>query len=401
MLPRVIYAWNYLEWGGAQVHILAIIKEARKHFDILVVLPEKSDPKIIRYLEDLGVDHDLFPGSNDMGPAPTLSRKISRRFRKARSEWSMLRCLARHDLKRAIVHVDLLPHSSLAALMWLARRTHVFITSHNALPPVSRFREGLWKMRARVMSRSPNFHVFCSNEHAKTYFSQHYSPELAEKIEVTYTSMNPEEIDHALDAEFDREGWRAKLGIPTNAFIVLTVGNFIDRKGRWTLLDTAARLQNESSIGDIYFVWLSPFLPEGDDKKRFEEHLLEKRFQVILSDSVGTERIDVLKFFRIADAFALPSFVEGLPIALLEAMAIGLPSISTNVYAIPEALKHEKTGLLVEAGDSAALADSILRYRDDPEFRDQVAQHAREYVREHFDEREVARRVVSAYKRAL
>jgi glycosyltransferase involved in cell wall biosynthesis len=401
MLPRVIYAWNYLEWGGAQVHILAIIKEARKHFDILVVLPEKSDPKIIRYLEDLGVDHDLFPGSNDMGPAPTLSRKISRRFRKARSEWSMLRCLARHDLKRAIVHVDLLPHSSLAALMWLARRTHVFITSHNALPPVSRFREGLWKMRARVMSRSPNFHVFCSNEHAKTYFSQHYSPELAEKIEVTYTSMNPEEIDHALDAEFDREGWRAKLGIPTNAFIVLTVGNFIDRKGRWTLLDAAARLQNESSIGDIYFVWLSPFLPEGDDKKRFEEHLLEKRFQVILSDSVGTERIDVLKFFRIADAFALPSFVEGLPIALLEAMAIGLPSISTNVYAIPEALKHEKTGLLVEAGDSAALADSILRYRNDPEFRDQMAQDGREYVREHFDEREVARRVVSAYKRAL
>ncbi|HSI87861.1 MAG TPA: glycosyltransferase family 4 protein, partial [Pyrinomonadaceae bacterium] len=237
--------------------------------------------------------------------------------------------------------------------------------------------------------------------HAKAYYSRHYSPEFSEKIEVTYTSMNPDEIDRALEAEFDRDGWREKLGIPRDAFVVITVGNFIDRKGRWTLLEAAALLNKEPAASDIYFVWLSPFLPEGEDAFRVEGYGLGGRFQVVLSDSVGTERLDVLKFFRIADVFALPSFVEGLPIALLEAMALGLPCISTNVFAIPEALKHEKTGLLIEAGDSAGLAESILKYKDEPDFRAEMAESGREYVLSHFDEREVARRVVSAYKRAL
>ncbi len=395
------YAWNYLEWGGAQVHILAIIKEARKHFDIIVALPDASDPKIIRYLSELGVEHVLFKGRNDMGPAPTIARKVARRLRKMHSEWSMLRCLARLGLRDTIVHVDLLPHSSLRALSWLARRTHVFITSHNALPPVSAKREALWKRQGRKIAKFPTFHVFCSNEHAKRYFSDHYPPELARRIEVTYTSINPAEIDEALQADFDREGWRRRIGIPVDAFVVLTVGNFIDRKGRWTLLDAASRITKDEAARDVYFVWLTPFLPQGEDAERVTSYSLGNRFQTVLSDTVGTERSDVLRFFRIADAFALPSFVEGLPIALLEGMAMGLPSISTNVYAIPEALKHEVTGLLVEAGDDKALADSISRLYSDAGLRDRLADAGRSYVVEHFDERAVAKKVVAAYKRAL
>jgi len=277
----------------------------------------------------------------------------------------------------------------------------VFITSHNALPPVSARREALWKRRGRKIAKFPTFHVFCSNEHAKSYFSDHYPPELAERIEVTYTSINPAEINEALQADFDREGWRRRLGIPDGAFVVLTVGNFIDRKGRWTLLDAASWIAKDERARDIYFLWLTPFLPQGEDAKRVKSYSLEDRFQTVLSDTVGTERADVLRFFRIADAFVLPSFVEGLPIALLEGMAMGLPSISTNVYAIPEALKHESTGLLVEAGDDKALADSILGLHSDPGLRDKLAQAGRSFVVEHFDERDVAKKVVAAYKRAL
>ena len=387
------YAWNYLEWGGAQVHILAIIKEARKHFDVIVALPEASDKKIIGYLNDLGVDHVLFKGRNDMGPAPSIGRKVVRRLRKMHSEWSMIRCLSKIGLSNTIVHVDLLPHSSLSALTWLARRTHVFITSHNALPPVSEKRERLWKRRGKKIARFPTFHVFCSNEHAKRYFAEHYPPELAERIEVTYTSINPEEIDEVRMSDFDREGWRRRLGIPSDAFVVLTVGNFIDRKGRWTLLDAAARV-NTGPHNDIYFLWLTPFLPQGEDAERVRSYELGPRFQTVLSDNVGTERADVLRFFRIADTFTLPSFVEGLPIALLEGMAMGLPSISTNVYAIPEAVIDGTTGLLIEAGDDAALADAVIRLRTDPGLRDRLAETGREYVIRHFDERAVAEKVL-------
>ena len=74
----------------------------------------------------------------------------------------------------------------------------------------------------------------------------------------------------------------------------------------------------------------------------------------------ATERFDVLTFFRIADVFALPSFIEGLPITLLETMGLGICSISTNINAIPEAIKNMETGILIESGNSKELTEAIL-----------------------------------------
>jgi glycosyltransferase involved in cell wall biosynthesis len=99
-----------------------------------------------------------------------------------------------------------------------------------------------------------------------------------------------------------------------------------------------------------------------------------------------------------ANAFALPSYVEGLPIALLEAMALGLPSVSTNVFAIPEALKHRETGLLVDAGDSQALADAIIELKRSDKLRRSLSQEGRNFVMTNFDEREASRIAIQAYK---
>ena len=109
----------------------------------------------------------------------------------------------------------------------------------------------------------------------------------------------------------------------------------------------------------------------------------------------------MLSFFRVADAFALPSYVEGLPIALLEAMALERPSISTNVYAIPEAVKDNETGLLIEAGDAHGLADAILKLKSDPTLRARLGADGRRFVIEHFDERDAAATAIAAYEDAL
>ena len=76
---------------------------------------------------------------------------------------------------------------------------------------------------------------------------------------------------------------------------------------------------------------------------------------------------------RLADVFALVSFQEGLPISLLEAMALKIPCISTNVNAIPEAVKHLETGLLIEAGDAEKLAEYFLKLKADKELREKLA----------------------------
>ncbi len=396
-MKKVIYAWNYLEWGGAQVHFLALIKEARNHFDVLVVLPSGFDEKFLSYLGELNVSYELFTPPADYSAATTIFEKIRRHYRKLKSEAALLKILLKNDLSHSVIHIDLLPHSSLLILILLALKTDVFITSHNALPAVSKMRERLWRIKAGIISKFATFHVFCSNEHAKRYFQGHYGDRVASEIKVTYTSINPDEIESAKNVGFDRDAWFQRLNISANAFVVLTVGNFIDRKGRWTLLDAAKAIHARPGNDDVFFVWLSPQLPIEADARRVEGFGLGRNFQLLLSNEIGGERIDVLRFFMIADVFALPSFVEGLPIALLEAMAIGVSSISTNVYGIPEALIDDRTGLLIEPGDSEGLAETIGRLKEDPELRKRLAKSGREFAILQFDEREVARRVVREY----
>lgn len=396
-MKRIIFAWNYLEWGGAQVHFLALIKEAKKHFEVLVVLPDRFDEQFLSYLRDLDVHYHLFEPAADYTPASGVFAKLRRHYRKLKSERALYRVLTENELSNSIIHIDLLPHSSLLILASLARITNVFITSHNALQAPSKFRETLWKIKALMISRFSTFHVFCSNDDAKRYFQGHYGKRVASEIQVTYTSINPVEIEAAREIGLDRIAWLERLGIPENAFVVLTVGNFIDRKGRWTVLDAAKEIRTTLGDDNIFFLWLSPGSANTEDAKRIEGYGLAGKFQLIKSDTIGVERTDVLRFFMIADTFALPSFVEGLPIALLEAMAIGIPSISTNVYGIPEAIRHEETGLLVEPGDSKGLAYSILRLKSDAALGRRLSKNARELALRQFDEREVARRVVQSY----
>lgn len=399
-MRKVIYAWNYLEWGGAQVHFLALIKEAIKHFDVTVVLPNGYDEGFLEFLRELKVKIEQFDPPSDNDPANTFYEKIRRHYRKLRSEAALARCLLRVGLKGSTVHIDLLPHSSLLILSLIASRSNVFITSHNALPPAPAWREVLWRTKAGLISRFRTFHVFCSNEHARNYFSGHYSKRVADTIEVTYTSINPEEIDQAKALGFPRNEWLEDQGIPKDTMVILTVGNFIDRKGRWTLLDAARRIIKTDGDRNTYFLWLSPMPMSEEDSIRVGYYQLGDRFKLIDPATLGAGRINVLRFFQVADIFVLPSFVEGLPISLLEAMAFGIPPISTKVYGIPEAVEHENTGLLIEAGDDEALVNSIIRLSDDPQLRQRLGENARKIAVSKFDEREVARNVVRAYLKA-
>ena len=152
---------------------------------------------------------------------------------------------------------------------------------------------------------------------------------------------------------------------------------------------------------DVAFAWLTPKMPNEVDRAKIAEYGLGDDFKLVLSSTVGSNRYDVLRFFRIADAFALVSFVEGLPISLLEAMALGLPSISTNINAIPEAIIDDKTGILIEAGDSGALAGSIVKLKNNGDLRSRLANSGREFALSNFDERLVADIVIDSYNRSL
>jgi glycosyltransferase involved in cell wall biosynthesis len=393
---RVIYVWNYIEWGGAQIYFFALMKEVKKHCEVLVILPENSDKQLLTFLDNLDVKYDFFDAVSDNQPATTFKRKIQRHFNKVVCEYKTLKYLRKLDLSDSVVHIELAPWQSVTALSILAKRTKVFTTIHNNPVTNNKFRELSWKIKFAILSKFKNFNIFTSNKYTKNALYKIAPEKFISKINVTYTAVNPLEIDEALAVIIDRNELVQKYKLPEKNTLVFVVGQFIDRKGRWVLLDAAKKITEIDN--EIGFVWISNSKPSVEDLQKTENYGLGDNFRLITSDQVGKERIDLFKLMRMADIFALPSYIEGLPISLLEGMALGKPSISTNVYAIPEAVKHLETGILIEPGDSSALAEAILQLKNNKELSEKIGKSGREFVLKNFDEREAAKIAFQTYK---
>ena len=398
---RLVFVWNYLNWGGAQVYFLAIMKIAKENWKIIVHLPKASSPEMIGYLKNLDVEYKLFDHHLNLDPVSGVGGKVERQINRMKVEYRTFRSLLEYDVRDTIFQIETAPWQSVAFLSAMSlRRAKVFLTLHNFLPDAPAWRQRAWKSRLRYVSRLPGINFFTSNVDTKTRLRGWVNDKFWDRIRVTSTAVNPPQIDEALAVPFDKAATLRKHGVAPDDFIVLAVGQFIDRKGRWVFLDAARRILEDGTDG-ISFVWLTPQMPSAEEEKKIASYGLGDRLRLVHSPTLGKERVDVLSFFRIADVFTLPSYVEGLPIALLEAMALERPSISTNVYAIPEAVKHLTTGILIEAGDAGALADAILQLRSDSDLRARLAKEGRKFVIANFDERDAAATAIAAYEEAM
>lgn len=394
---KLIYVWNYLEWGGAQIYFIGIMKLARSEWDITVILPRGSDPRLLAFLDQAGIAYEFLRRHADLTAAPTIRRKLQRRLSIFRSDVEVFWHLIRYDLSKSILHIEAAPWQSWVLLTALAaRRANTFVTLHNALPEAPAWRELLWKVKIGVVSRLPRLHIFASNMDTKDRFRRWVSQEFWHTVKVTYTTVNPPEIDAVRGNSAGQTAIRKQFGLVEDDFLVLCLGQFIDRKGRWVFLDAAKIVF--ASHSNFQFVWVTSSAVSDDDLSRIDGYGLGENFVLLPAARLGEKREDVLSFYTAADVYALPSFVEGLPVALLEAMAMGVASISTSVYAIPEAIKHGETGLLVEPGSAVQLADAIIRLKSDTGMRQKLAVAGREFVIANFDERTASQIAIDAYK---
>jgi glycosyltransferase involved in cell wall biosynthesis len=109
----------------------------------------------------------------------------------------------------------------------------------------------------------------------------------------------------------------------------------------------------------------------------------------------------LLELYRESDTVVLSSFAEGLPVVLMEAMAMEIPCVATWVNGIPEIVTHEIDGLLVPPGDAQALAGAIARLMDDVELRRSLGQRARMKILKKFDLRANAEHLADVFRRRL
>jgi glycosyltransferase involved in cell wall biosynthesis len=108
---------------------------------------------------------------------------------------------------------------------------------------------------------------------------------------------------------------------------------------------------------------------------------------------------DVVPWLQALDVFALPSYAnEGVPQALMQAMATGVPVISTPVGSIDELVRQEETGLMVPPRDAAALGAAIARLLDEPVLGARLAQAARAWVSEHYSRERMLDRMEAIFR---
>src|SRR5215211_5494968 len=138
---RLVFVWNYLSWGGAQVYFLAIMKLARGAWDIVVHLPKASPPGILHYLDDLGVEYKLVDYRLDYEPANGLFEKLKRQWNRIAIEYRTYKSLLKYSVRDTIFQIEIAPWQSVTFLTAMSLRgARVFLTLHNFLPDASRWR---------------------------------------------------------------------------------------------------------------------------------------------------------------------------------------------------------------------------------------------------------------------
>jgi glycosyltransferase involved in cell wall biosynthesis len=157
---------------------------------------------------------------------------------------------------------------------------------------------------------------------------------------------------------------RLDLGVAPDDFLVGTGVVLSKQKGIPYLLEAARRVLAEDTK--------ARFVIAGDGPMRHELEQMAARLR--LGDGVRFlgYRSDIPQFISALDLYVLPSLWEGLPLALLEAMAVGKPIVATQVGGNAEVVEDGVNGYVVPARDPVALARAILRVRRDPAFAEQV-----------------------------
>jgi glycosyltransferase involved in cell wall biosynthesis len=175
------------------------------------------------------------------------------------------------------------------------------------------------------------------------------------------------------------------------------VALFRPRKGVEVLLDAMARLRTAGVPVQLHAV--GPF-----ETPEYERSVIDLTQRLGIADSVTWTgfKSDIAAEFQHMHVFVLPSlFGEGMPMVVLEAMAAGLPVVSTRVEGIPQVVRHGLDGLLVDAGDAQSLAAALLQFVRGEVSATAVGDSGWQRQREHFSDVAMAARVATVYREVL
>jgi glycosyltransferase involved in cell wall biosynthesis len=189
-----------------------------------------------------------------------------------------------------------------------------------------------------------------------------------------------------------RARWRQAHGIEPHAMVLVHVGRFATPKNHALLIEAFAQVRTDAPL---YLLLVGGGELEVAVRAQVAGLGLEPRVRFL-----GI-RADVVDILQASDVFVLSSRVEGNPMSVMEAMAAGLPVVSTAVGGVPELVREGEMGLLVPPNDAGALAQAVQALVDAPARRQAMGAAARQHAVAHFDIRHTVRGYEQLYEGLL
>lgn len=182
-----------------------------------------------------------------------------------------------------------------------------------------------------------------------------------------------------------------RRGVPEGRLVIGAVGRLSEEKGFHLLIEAVSRLLKKGFDVEL---WIAG---EGDQQDRLER-LIDEQNQRDRIKLLGFQS-DTISLFHAMDLFVLSSIREGLPNVVLEAMALDVPVVSTNVAGVPAVLTHDVNGWIIEPGSAPAIESALEIVLRDSNRRKRLGQQGRETIEERYSFQRRMDRIKEIYDR--
>lgn len=371
----VMQVVSNLEIGGAQEVVRTLAENLEKAGCRSVVVTFKDGP-LRAGIEQLGISVEILPQRKHSVVALPLFIADMWRTRKA-----LLGLVKKHGTD--VIQTHLLRSLDFLVLsLRLESNVRIFWTFHNArfdlreehlardkwlFKPKRWGYHALYSLGARGVNR-----IIAVSEEVKTSILQTLPGIPADKVTTISNSVDV----NRYGVRAGRAALRRELGLGEQEKVAAVVATFKEQKGHRFLLDALPEVVKKFPDFRVLFI--------GDGELRDVLHAQTMALRLDKNVRFLGSRGDVPALLAASDLFILPSLWEGLPMALIEAMASGLPVIATRVSGTNQVMRHGETGLLVAPGDSVELRDAMLELLSSPDLALEMGKTARRRVEVHF-----------------
>lgn len=353
----------------------------REGYEVVGISADGPDVPVV---EAAGIRHFAVPMTRRITPIADL-----------RCLWDLVRIMRREQFDVVHTHTPkagLLGQlaARIAGVPTVANTLHGFYFHDDTKPWLRRFY--IWM--ERVAAKCSDTILSQNREDMATAVAEHIAK--PEQLKWLGNGIDVARFDRRRLTDSSLEDLRREIGIDASAPVIGFVGRLVEEKGILDLLQAATAVVE--AIPNAQLLIVGPYDEEKPDALRPD---VAERYGVAANCRFVGMRNDMPELYALMDVLVLPSYREGFPRAPMEASAMGVPSVVTDIRGCREAVVHGENGLFFAVGDADALARSLIELLRDDERRARMGETGRRIAEDRFDEQKVFDRVLDEYERLL